>query len=669
MTRAIRRQRRQQSDSESDSNHSDNSFEYVSSSTMNTARTNEATSADTPTPEDEPVRALPIHQTNIPRVSCAILASITTGGTTYAFGLYGGALKKTLHLKQSQLDTISAVFFGAGLLSFIPGAMVDRFGARNSICAGGIFGSISLMMFWAVAKGHVPYISSSSENEDPTFVIAVLSILNVGIFLSCALVTGSVFKVISCHCGPGSKGSAVGVAKGFVGLGSGAYACLFQFLKQPNTSDLDFLPLCAFFFITAASIPSWIGIPSKANEAFVPDVFTPLHFRILYGSLSTLATLIIGNALLRLYDDSIGKSHDDAPPNYLMAGLLIFVWIVPIISLLYLPQRSGPESEGTTVDPPVRSGSSDGGYEQVTLLDESNDVATSDESSNDGSNIGDIPLEPMMSQYEESLPDDEEIANGEGGVAGESSQADPFAYTPSIGVRRDKNLFEMLKTPAAWMMLWTTTILAGAGTVETNNLAQMVESLGFSDAVTPATLALFSVAQSGGRTITGSASEIALIYETRRCFIDRGVPRPFFFVAASLAAIVAHTILAVSTSLVFFVIGITLSGVAFGMIWPLMVLCVGEFFGTSHVGANYMFYDGFTSAAGTVLLSKLVAQKIYEEHIEADDNSEHNDGLTCYGIECFQQTHVVIVILSMTCVAVSILMQFKTRKVYNTTNS
>jgi hypothetical protein len=158
--------------------------------------------------------SLSIHQTNVPRVCCAILASITTGGTTYAFGLYGDALKKSLHLTQSQLDTISAVFFSAGLLSFIPGGFADRYGTRLGISIGGVTGALSLLLFWLVAKGWIPFLSN-----DPTVVVMVLSTLSVGIFLSCALITGSVFKIISCQCGAGSKGSAVGVAKGFVGLG------------------------------------------------------------------------------------------------------------------------------------------------------------------------------------------------------------------------------------------------------------------------------------------------------------------------------------------------------------------------------------------------------------------------------------------------------------------
>lgn len=654
MIRGISRQRRPQPEAEDEEYSSDNSADY--STTI--ASTHGPNSVDLSTQDDTRgsarlVRALPIHKTNIPRVACAMLASITTGGTTYAFGLYGGALKKGLHLTQSQLDTISAVFFSAGLLSFIPGAMVDRFGPRNGICVGGVSGAISLLLFWAVAKGHFPYFLSSIENGDATFIVAVLSTLNVGIFLSCALVTGSVFKIIACHCGPGSKGSAVGIAKGFVGLGSGFYSCLFQSVRKQSMSDLDFLPLCAFFFIVAASIPSWMSLPSKAADTFVPDVLTPMHFRVLYVSLSFLAMLIIGNALLGLYNDSIdiGEDGDDeSSPNYIMTGLLLFAWIAPIVSLLYLPQRSVREGE--------QVGDNSVQYEEVALSDESYDVMASGESDNDDSNIGDISLEPIPTQDQESLPSDEEIVNEavEGG-----------ARLATIEGRPDKNLYQMLRTPSAWMMLWTTTILVGAGTVETNNLGQMVESLGFSNVVTPATLALFSVAQAGGRIITGAASEAALTFETRRCCIDKGVPRPFFFVASSIATIIAHTILAVATDQFFFVIGITLSGAAFGMVWPLMVLCVGEFFGTAHMGANYMFYDGFTSAAGTFVLSKVVAQKIYEENIDPQGNG-NSDGVTCYGKKCFQQTHIVIVLLSLTCVAASLLMQFKTRNVYGNTN-
>ncbi len=49
-------------------------------------------------------------------------------------------------------------------------------------------------------------------------------------------------------------------------------------------------------------------------------------------------------------------------------------------------------------------------------------------------------------------------------------------------------------------------------------------------------------------------------------------------------------------------LGVTLAGLSFGMVWPLMVLITGEVFGIRHVGANYMWFDGMSSAVGNVLL-------------------------------------------------------------------
>jgi MFS family permease len=213
-------------------------------------------------------------------------------------------------------------------------------------------------------------------------------------------------------------------------------------------------------------------------------------------------------------------------------------------------------------------------------------------------------------------------------------------------------------------MLFTATILVGGGIVETTNLGQMVESLRFPAIVTPTSLSLFSVAQSGGRVATGALSDWALTANTNRCFVDRGVPRPFFLVVGSIIAVVAHTLLAISTEEWSFVLGIALSGLAFGSVWPLMVLIVGEIYGTAHVGANYMFYDGFTSAAGAFLLSKVVAQQVYDSHIHPH-YSDADDGATCYGQECFQVTHVIIAFLSLICVATSLLFQYSTRDRYN----
>lgn len=144
---------------------------------------------------------------NIPSLVCAFSASATTGGTSYAFGLYANALKHDLNLSQGQLDSISTAFFVAGLFSWIPGLFSDTFGTKFAIVLGGTMMTVSLMSYWFVATQWI-YVPHHS-------LVLVLSVLGVLIFLSCASVTGAVFKIISIATGPGSKGTAVGAAKGY----------------------------------------------------------------------------------------------------------------------------------------------------------------------------------------------------------------------------------------------------------------------------------------------------------------------------------------------------------------------------------------------------------------------------------------------------------------------
>ena len=100
------------------------------------------------------------------------------------------------------------------------------------------------------------------------------------------------------------------------------------------------------------------------------------------------------------------------------------------------------------------------------------------------------------------------------------------------------------------------------------------------------------------------------------------------------------------------------------------MLITGEVFGTRHVGANYMFFDGFSSAAGTLLLSKFVAQEVYDEHIVESHGdpgaASAPDGtdFKCLGTGCFAMSHVIVSLLSLTCVVSSVGLIRSTRHVY-----
>lgn len=463
-----------------------------------------------------------------------------------------------------------------------------------------------------------------------------------------------------------------------VGLGAGLYACMFQSFKRSGESDLDFLPMAAFFAFLCATLPAVFLLPSKETlrQCSLQDDSTNKHFRTLLWSLVVMALLIVMNSMEELYKTSGKRQHDRHQSNatvmvssegFVMSDantasggfgfvgmLLLSIWLGPIFYLLFLPRQRREYSDGVVLIADDDSLSEVVGDEANKFADTSelNGIEKEAEASD--------ALGERIERQPSDINDDEErgllAADGI-----DSENRDESSSNHSEEPNSNMNLFNMIQTPSALLMLWTTTILVGAGTVETNNMGQMVESLGFPKAVTSASLALFSVAQAGGRVFTGALSESALNWNTKSFGIDNGVPRPFFLVAASVVGFVAHFLLGLAKSEVVFVIGATLAGAAFGMVWPLMVLITGEVFGTANVGANYMFFDGFTSAAGTLLMTKIIAQDIYDQHI--DPNADNKN--TCLGMACFQDTHMIVAGFSLTCIATSVAMMYTSRHVYN----
>lgn len=480
----------------------------------------------------------------------------------------------------------------------MPGMVVDRMHMRFSMILGGSSGALSTLLYWAVARQFVPV----------SHVVAFLSILAIVICLSCGLIIGSIFK-LTLICGGPDKGAAVGVAKGFVGLGAGVYATIFQALRTADETALDFIPVLSFFFIVCVVVPAYLLLLPKGQ--FKPENMdmqtTPLHFRTLYLSLFVLACVIVGSSIIDIVgaddgDPTTGMSAKHSR-DYKKVIMLLLIWLGPIWSLLFLPRR--------------------------------------------------IEESPAATR-------DEEIPHVDKPASEKTALVSPAVNIEVEEASIDFNLQEMLQTPSAWLMLWTTVILVGSGTYKTNNMGEMVEALGFPKALNPATLAIFSVSQCFGRIVTGIVSEAALKWHVGFCGIEtHGIARPLFLVIASAIAFFSHLMLAYATSQIAFVLSCTFSGLAFGMVWPLMVLIVRDIFGIKHHGANYMMYDGTTKAVGTMFLSEYIAGNVYEAHVDASV-----DAITCYGPKCFRETHLTVALLGLTGVVASLALMYTSRHSY-----
>lgn len=579
------------------------------------------------------------HPSNIPVLTCAFLAALNAGGVIYSFGLYGGELKKNLNLTQSQLDTISSANFCAGLLGWIPGLIVDRAGVRVSVCAGGLVEAFFMTGYWAVAKQILVV--------PQPYILNTLCLLGVLIFVSNGLIVGSVFKIFVAACASSTKGSIVGAAKGYIGLGSGVYACLFQALKSPGITDLDFIPMAATMLISLVVLPSLILLPNQEtmHELFATrlDRTTKWHLTVLYVGLIALASIVIGTTLDSLRGDDYSDSDDTYDsttetvkehPHYGKIMLILSAWLLPILALLCLPTK--PLDDYEDVD--------DVGWESLVM-----------------------PHSSAALAYGAEISDSVRI-KGIRGMLG--------FRVAGLTERPNLTLSGMLLTWPAWIFAWIVVIHVGAGTMVTNNIGQMVESLKLPQQTTiTASLALFSVAQAASRVATGAISDWALSWNIRTQFTrgwnhwkTQGIPRPAFLILATLASTLAHLFMAITTKRNWFLLGVMFSGASFGMLWPLMVLIVGEVFGTANMGANYMFYDGFPSSLGTLLLSKFLTQEVYEKNIGSNSphDNAYQDGRTCYGRSCFYESHIIVAALSFTCIIASYFLYRSTRHIYAT---
>ena len=602
---------------------------------------------------------------NIPLLTAAFLAALTTGGPTYAFGLYGAALKASLHLTQSQLDTLSSSNFCAGFFTWVPGLLVDRWGVRASMMAGGLFGSFFMTVYWLIAKQLLAV--------EESLILPLLCIFGVLIFMSNGLVIGAIYKILVCTCCPTNKGSAVGVAKGYVGLGAGVYALLFQAFKAMITDasgsggdgdDLDFLIMAAFVAILTCTLPAWLLLPPQETMNQMMQVPTEkldrcnkYHFGLLYASLLALGSLVAGTSLADLFtatsttNASIADMTTTATAtatatttstteiadlrqmgtSHVSRGwLMLVVWVGPILVLPFLPAVS-----------PYSSSSDNNDQEENDVLG----TVQQQDTENTTEDCSLIVKSKRILYTQRTEPMESTIVDND----------DNDDNTP-VPFKENYNVVELLQTIPAWLLIWCGIVMVGSGTMMTNNMGQMVESLSFdTETMTPASMAMFSVAQAGSRILTGALSDAALTWQIGP--MDDGIPRPVFLIVAAFVGALAHAVLAMATAPAMFIIGILLAGVAFGMVWPLMVLICGEVFGMKNMATNYLLYDGTTSATGTLLFSKFVTQMVYERHTQEDSN-------TCFGQECFEASQWIVAAACITCAFAGYQMVKLTRHVY-----
>jgi Major Facilitator Superfamily len=381
------------------------------------------------------------------------------------------------------------------------------------------------------------------------------------------------------------------------------------------------------FALTCIAAPGYFLLPPRRSLKHVVDVSTPAHYRIIYGGLAFLAVTVVGSSALFMFRPLPASMSSlylpvDEPSRLRVhrAILLLAGWFGPIAALFLLDPSS-----------PTVTGS---GEKQALITAGRGLEAPSDDEKGE---VNDDCCDNQDGSDDDTVYDPPQIA----------------ARSRSMSiVAEDLSITQMLARPSAHLFLLTCTVVVGSGTMITNNMSQMVESLGFPHRATPACLSIFSVSQALARALTG--------YFSDSMWRRYQLPRTVFVTVSAALGMIGHFVLAVGDDRPLFVAGVILVGFSFGMMWPLMVLIVGDLYGKRYHGANYLLYDGFASAAGTLLLAKYVTQTVYENHIQPDTGND----ITCYGKACFAGSHVVASLLCFVALLSAIATLTMTRQSY-----
>ena len=226
---------------------------------------------------------------------------------------------------------------------------------------------------------------------------------------------------------------------------------------------------------------------------------------------------------------------------------------------------------------------------------------------------------------------------------------------------------QMLRTPDAWLLCGVGSVVIGGGNMLSTNFGQIVQACGASEAFVPTVVTLFSTGNLLGRLVATIVSDRVLAF--------RGRPRPW--IAAGIAALMGSAQLVLLLAglcaagsvgqAALLALGSVCAGIAFGSMWPHLVVLASELFGSSHLAANYLFFDGGCGAVGTLLLANLLPTFFYSRAATDDDEGGSGAGSgpdltnrtcagsssTCLGAQCFLPTHSIIAGLCLLAVVAS----------------
>ncbi|KAL2633336.1 hypothetical protein R1flu_004815 [Riccia fluitans] len=562
-------------------------------------------------------------------------------GVGYAFGGYSPIVKSALGYNQNQISRLGVAKDIGDNVGLLAGTLCDYIPAWGLFVFGAFLNLLGYGSLWLIVTGRF--------SVPPFWVVCVIILVatNGETFFNTA-------ALLSCvKSFPHHRGGTVGILKGFTGLSGAIFTQLYASFFYPDQAKFIFLVAIGPFMVAMFLMFIVRPIPLIDTSSARAD---DMKFNFIYSVCLVIAAYLMGTMIVNDFIDI-----SDLTRLWFAIGLLFLLALplgVPFFQILVIHPKKKPRipsdvENGSDSKTPLLPEPEKEEEEQVFRSGSTEDLVEFSEMEDEAakSDVSERIRRKRLARYSTELLK----AVAEGAVKVKRRK----------GPRRGENftVAETLVKADFWLIFFTFVFGSGSGLTVIDNLGQMGESQGYSNA--HVFVSLIGIWSFLGRIGAGWASEIV----ARKMIL----PRPVILAVSEAMMAIGHLMFAMAWPGSMYIASL-LVGFGHGTHWSVVPATASELFGLKNFGSLYNILT-MALPTGTLIFSGLIAGPIYDREaakqrggvqalISGDgDTSEENK---CMGAVCFQFTFFIMTAVCLVGVCLNLILIKRTRRVYQT---